>query len=187
MSLAEIPVFWVYPLISLSTMIEGPLATLAAGFLAATSWINPVGVFIAASLGNLIGDTFWYIVGYLGKVEWIFRHPRLIPLNRDHLEQLLEDIHSHAPKLLFMSKITLGLAIPTLLAAGLARVPLRRWYWVQVLAEVIWTGALTALGFLYGQYLFELQRGVQIIMFAVTVLLLASLMVYVRNLTKSNK
>ena len=53
----------------------------------------------------------------------------------------------HATRLLFLAKLTLSFVIPSLIAAGLLRIPMRRWFPALILAETLWTGSLVLIGY----------------------------------------
>src|SRR5258706_8542026 len=63
-----------YILFALLVAIEGPLTTLAGALAASAGYLNPILVFVFASLGNLTADTLWYSLGYMGKTEWLVKY-----------------------------------------------------------------------------------------------------------------
>ncbi len=177
---------WAYFLLAFVVILEGPIATLAGAVAASAGLMDPFGVFFAASLGNLTSDTVWYWVGYMGKTGWLLRQ-RLFGVTQKQIERLKEDIHEHAPKLLFMAKLTLGFSIPVLIATGMTRVPMRRWFWALVTAETLWTGTLVLLGYYFGRYLVKLERGVQIVAVVGTVIAVSALLFYISSFRRRNK
>jgi len=62
-------------------------------------------------------------------------------------------------------------SIPTLVAAGIARVPWPRVLLVQLMGKVIWTGSLVLFGFFLGQYVALLKRDLRIAPLVTDVLL----------------
>ena len=60
-------------------------------------------------------------------------------------------------------EITLSFSIPTLIAAGMSRVPWRKMVAVSLIGETVWTGALVAFGYYLGDYITQLEAGLQII------------------------
>jgi len=141
---------WSYILLALLVAVEGPLTTLAGAVAASAGFLNPVLVFASASIGNLAADTVWYSVGYLGKSEWLVKYGRWFGIKEKLVEHLQKDIQTHIRKILFAAKLTLGFVVPTLIAAGLARIPMKRWFGVLFAAECIWTGGLVLAGYYFG-------------------------------------
>lgn len=179
---------WAYILLAVVVMVEGPVATLAGAFAASQGWMRPGLVFLSAACGNLLGDSLWYTLGYLGKMEWVEKYGGMAGIKSQLIQKLQTDIKKNAPRLLFIAKLTLGFTIPTLVATGLARVPIRRWLPVLIIAETIWTGTLVLLGFHFGEYLKRLQRGVEIFTIAGSLIFLALIIGYLaRSRQRSSK
>ncbi len=153
---------WAYFTIAALVMIEGPIATLLGAVAASAGYMKPGWVFAAAAFGNLTADTLWYLIGYLGNIEWVVQYGRYVKLRREQIERMEKEIQAHVVQILFLAKITMGFIIPVLVATGLARIPIRRWFWVLFSGECIWTGGLVIVGFYFGRYIRTLERGLQI-------------------------
>jgi membrane protein DedA with SNARE-associated domain len=153
--------WWAYLLLAALILVEGPAFTLLAGVAASTGHFSVPLVFLAAAGGNLTGDTLWYSLGRLGRLEWITHHGRRFGLRPEVIVRLRDAVHTHAERLLFTGKLTLGMMIPTLVAAGLARVPWRRAFAVLGVAECVWSGGLITCGYFFGQSIQNLQTGLQ--------------------------
>jgi len=141
---------WAYILLACVVAVEGPVTTLAGAVAASTGLLNPILVFVSASIGNLIADTLWYSLGYLGKIEWAVRYGGWLGIKEQAIARMQKDVQDHIHKILFIAKLTLGFVIPTLIAAGLARVPFKRWFGVLFAAECLWTGGLVLVGYYFG-------------------------------------
>jgi membrane protein DedA with SNARE-associated domain len=157
---------WNYVLLALLTIIEGPIATLLAAVAASTGLLNPQWVFVAAATGNLTADALWYSLGYLGKTDWILQHGRRFGIRPGHVAYLERSMQTHARKILLVAKLTLSFAIPALIAAGMARVPWRRWFTTIAGAEVIWTGGLVLIGYHVTLSLRRMEQGLQVVAIA---------------------
>lgn len=180
---------WAYLVIVVSVIFEGPIATLLAATAASTGYLHPVGVFVAAAIGNTIADVLWYLLGYAGNLQSLSRF-RWLRLRPELVERIEREITNNAHRMLFIAKLTLGLVIPTLVATGLARVSWRRWFWALVLAECVWTGGLVTAGYFWGAYLQQLDQGLRYAALGGSVLFIIIASVYVarwheRNLRSS--
>jgi len=175
---------WAYLLLALLVMVEGPVATLAGAVAASTGFMKPAWVFMSAAMANLVADTLWYTLGYLGKIEWLHRYGSWFGLREELIDRFNRDIQLHAAKLLFVAKLTLGFSIPTLVATGLARVPFRRWFFVLALGETLWTGSLVFLGFHFGNYIQRLERGVEVVTLIGMLLFVSLLLFYISHLRR---
>jgi membrane protein DedA with SNARE-associated domain len=172
---------WTYILLALLVAVEGPLVTLAGAVAASAGYLNPVLVFASASAGNLTADTVWYSVGYLGKAEWLVRYGSWFGLKQRLIERLQKDIQTHIRKILFAAKLTLGFVVPTLIAAGLARVPIKRWFGALFTAECIWTGGLVLAGYYFGTLAQRIETNLRWISLGGTAIFLVIVMIYITH------
>ncbi len=154
---------WAYLALSAIVMVEGPAATIIGAIAASMGYMHPLMVFVFAAVGNLTGDACWYLLGYLGKIEWLRRWSKRLGLNDDILLELEQTLHKNVLKIIFIAKLTMGFMIPILIATGLARIPLKRWFGVLVSAECLWTGSLVLLGFYFGKYIQTMRVGLQVL------------------------
>lgn len=169
---------WAYLLLALLVAVEGPITTLAAAVAAATGLLNPVLVFIFASLGNLTADTLWYGLGYLGKTEWILHYGSWLGIKESSLTRLQEDVQTHIHKILFVGKLTLGFMVPILITTGLMRIPLKRWFAILFGAECIWTGSLVFVGYHFGRLVQGIEASLRWVSLGGAALFLIILLVY---------
>lgn len=153
---------WSYLLIMLLALLEGPVITLVAATMASTGSLNPWLVFLAAGAGNFTGDLCWYTIGYLGQFDTLKRFAPGLRRFDPYISGWQQNISKNAGKRLFLTKLSLSwAAIPTLITAGMARVPWLSLAPVHLLAEVAWTGGLVLAGFYLGDYLAGLQDSLQ--------------------------
>ena len=176
---------WAYILLGLLVAIEGPILTLAGAVAASMGLLDPFMVFVSASLGNLMADTLWYALGYAGKTEWLVKYGSWFGIKESFITRLQKDIHAHIRKILFIAKLTLGFAIPTLVAAGLARVPFKHWFGVVFAAECIWTGGLVVVGYYFGHALQSIESDLRWISMGGS-LIFAAILAFYLSRRKSN-
>jgi membrane protein DedA with SNARE-associated domain len=173
---------WAYLFLAILVAVEGPITTLAGAVAASTGLLNPFLVFVSASLGNLIADTLWYSLGYIGNGQWIMKLSGRFGVKENMMTRLQKDVHEHIHQALFIAKLTMGLVIPTLIAAGLARVPLRRWFGVLFAAECIWTGALVILGYYFGALTQHIETNLRWVSLAGALVFAAVVILYISRL-----
>lgn len=163
---------WNYLLLGLLVALEGPIVTLLGAAAASAGMMRVGGVFLAASLGNLTADTLWYLLGYTGKVETALRLGHWMGLRRNHIEHLTNAMQKHGPKILFLAKLTAGFMIPSLIAAGLVRLPWKKWFPALMLADTIWTGSLIVIGYFTTEAIKVVAKEVTYIILGMSVLFL---------------
>jgi membrane protein DedA with SNARE-associated domain len=153
--------YWTYLVLAILVAIEGPVATLLGAAAASAGLMYPFPVFMAAAIGNLSADSLWYLLGYAGKLEWALRFGRRLGLKPAILERLEQGMHTHAARILFIAKLTVSFMIPSLIAAGLVKVPWRRWFPALFAGEMIWTGALVLIGFYATEAIKRVERAME--------------------------
>ena len=153
---------------------------LAVGAGIALGRLQPVPAFLAVVSGNLTADMGWYGLGRFGKKEWLEFVSKKMGIDPRSMEQLEENIQQYAPRLLFLSKLTVGLPIPTLIMLGLNRVPIRRWVLLLVLGEMVKSTIFIAAGYLYAEGIQQTYGVLRTILWIVTILLLAAILIYLK-------
>ena len=177
---------WSYLLLALLVAVEGPIATLV-GAAAATGALHLPWVFVAASVGNLSADALWYGLGRSGRMENAVRYGRWIGLQEEQIHRLEAGVRQNATRILLVAKLTAGLVIPALIAAGLVRAPWRRWFLPVFAGEMIWTGVLVLGGYYATAYLVQIERGVTYAVAGGSLLVLLFLGYKARGLWKNRK
>ncbi len=167
---SEIP-FFPYVSLFLATLVEGPIATLAGGSLSATGVMHPAGVYFSVVTANLAADMGWYGLGRFSHMNRLERVASRIGIQISRVLSLTQGIQKQAPKLLFSTKFSTGFPIPTLIAIGLGKVPMRKWLWASVAGELIKSALLVAAGFAFSKTLRQTSETVQILAWTITVVL----------------
>jgi membrane protein DedA with SNARE-associated domain len=173
--------YWAYPLITVLVAIEGPIVILLASAAASTHLLKPVLVFVAAACGNLVADTGWYMVGYLGKLDWFKRGGRRIGIDPETFDKLRDRIHDHAVKILFAAKITNAFIVPALIIAGIARVPWRKWFPYIVIGETLVTGLLVAITYFAADNILKVEKGIEYFGIAISAIVVLAFVFFLRG------
>jgi membrane protein DedA with SNARE-associated domain len=143
---------------------EVPVAI--AGILSANGKMDPAGAFAACLIGAILGDTVMYWIGHhfgrgiLRKQGWWARviHPE----REAKIERAIQD---HGLKVLFFSRFVVGLRAPIYLAAGILKVPYRRFLLMDTICATCVVGFFFIISYLFGQtivdkiYNFECAAG----------------------------
>jgi membrane protein DedA with SNARE-associated domain len=153
--------YWTYLALALLVAIEGPIATLLGAAAASAGLMRPWLVFLVAAAGNLTADSLWYTLGYAGKLEWALRFGRRLGLRPGILERVEQGMQKHAARILFMAKLTVSFMIPSLITAGLMKVPWRRWFPALFTGEMIWSGSLVLIGYYATEAIKRVEQGVE--------------------------
>lgn len=170
--------YWNYLLLTFLIVLHGPITTMLGGAAASAGLLNPYLVLVFAMAGNLCADVFWYRAGYASKLDW---HNRWLAKRRGRLEGLQRGMRANATRILLMAKLSFGMAVPALAAAGLARVPWRRWFPVVFTGEFIWTGVLLLIGYFATESIKRAERAVLYLSIMISLALLVVIFVFINR------
>jgi membrane protein DedA with SNARE-associated domain len=144
--------------------------------------LNPGLVFLSASTGNLAGDFFWHSLGRAGRLNWLLRGRTRFGFDPDRLEWFKHKVRDHAPKLIFLAKITSSFIVPALISTGLVKLSWRRWFPALLMAEILWTGSLITIGYFSAQTISDVATALKFLpVFAVLLLVFFAVMMTARR------
>jgi membrane protein DedA with SNARE-associated domain len=163
-----------YLAFGLTTLLEGLLSNLVVGITISGMYLRPIPILVAIVSGNLIADMVWYNLGRYFQLDRIKRLAHRLKLDLQLMDDISHEIQQHAPRFLFMAKLTFGLPVPSLIATGLSKVPIRRWIGMLVLAELIRSSVFVTLVFLYASAVGRASEEMQAILMTMTVFVVVS-------------
>jgi membrane protein DedA with SNARE-associated domain len=175
---------WTYLVLALLVAVEGPIATLLGAAAASAGLMRPLAVFFAAAIGNLTADSLWYTLGYMGKTDWVLNFGRRLGIRESLIKHLEQQMIAHATRVLFLAKLTVSFVIPSLIAAGLLRIPWRRWFPALIVAETLWTGSLVLIGYYTTEALKRVEQGVEYAALTASVLFVVFVILQGRRLVR---
>ncbi|MEX1020341.1 MAG: VTT domain-containing protein [Litorilinea sp.] len=170
---------WSYAILAVLVATEGPLSTLLGAAAAAAGVADLRWVVLATVVGNVLGDCLWYTIGYLGKAEKLKCYGRCVGIQGKHIDRLENGMQVHALKLILFSKVAYGLIVPTLVAAGVARVPFRKWFPVVFVMETLWSLVLVYVGYHATWLLVDFEQGLRTVGIVAVALILTAVGVFV--------
>lgn len=177
--------YWSYLILFVLVAIEGPISVLLGAAAASAGLMRPIPVFFAAAAGNLTADSLWYLLGYMGKTEWMYHFGRWLGIRPSLIEHLKHNMIKHAVRVMFLAKITVSFVIPALITAGLLRVPYKRWFPYFIVAEALWTGTLVFIGFYTTESLKRVQQSFEYVGLGVSIAFVVVMFLLGRQLLKS--
>jgi len=151
--------YLVYILIALIATPEGPILSIIGGILLKTGYFSFIPLYGALMLGDLIGDTIWYLIGFRFGHGFIKRFGKYFNITEERVVRVKRIFHSYKNSILFISKISngLGFAIVTLLTAGMVHIPFRRYIFVNLSGQFIWSGLLIGTGYFFSHLYTQLD------------------------------
>jgi membrane protein DedA with SNARE-associated domain len=119
---------------------------------------------------DLAGDSIYYALGYFSRKNFIQKWWHLIGITPDKLKNLENHFEKHQFKTLIIGKITHAVGAIVLVAAGMAKVPYKKFILFNLLATIPKSLILILSGFYFGHAYKKLDRfldySVIIILFA---------------------
>lgn len=122
---------------------------LFAGFNVYNGTLPLVGVLVAALIGDVLGATIAYAIGYFGKEGWVQRGAGR--LHRHKLDRAHRWFARYGEPAIFISRMLPVVRSAFPYAAGVAQMPFRRFAVFATLGSIPWIVGLTLLGREVGQ------------------------------------
>jgi membrane protein DedA with SNARE-associated domain len=131
-------------------VIEGPIVTVIAAYLARMGLMNVWAVYAVCVVSDLIGDVMYYAIGRYGThllpERWLVK----LGLNEARQMTLTDHFTQKGGRTLLFGKWTHSTGLPIMLASGMARMPLGAYIWYNLIGTVPKTALFVALGYFIG-------------------------------------
>lgn len=161
-------------------VVPGETVLLLASFLAAQGELDIVYVVVTAALAAIIGNVTGYIIGRKGGRPFIERYGgRLVSPER--IDAAEEYFDRHGTKTVFIGRFAAGVRVFVPLIAGASKMDFGKFLVYTIAAVVMWTIAIGALGFFFGQnweLLGKIVGNFSVVVLAVVVILIV---LYIRR------
>jgi len=129
-------------LILLLSVLEGPIVSVTAGFLAAKTYFDWHMVLPLLVCGDLIGDAIYYVIGRTGAALH-----RFAGLRGSVTPMLQQQLRHNATRMLLIGKWTHSVGCLVLIGSGMMRLNLPRFLLVNLLATLPKTAVLFGFGY----------------------------------------
>ena len=131
-------------------VIEGPIVSIIAGFLASLGQLNLLICYPLIVVGDLVGDLFMYTQGRWGGKPAVEKWGRRFGVKPGLIERVERHFTEHPGKTLIIGKLTQFIGGPILIAAGMAQMPLLDFLWFNLIATLPKSLVLLLIGFYFG-------------------------------------
>lgn len=131
-------------------IIEGPIVTVIAAYLAKLGYMTLLGVYLVCVLGDLIGDALYYWIGRSGPA--ILPERWLTKLGMTDARQMALQDHfaEKGGRTLLFGKFTHSTGLPIMLASGAARMNFTLYMWYNFIGSIPKTAVFVAIGWFLG-------------------------------------
>ncbi len=145
-------------LLALATLISEDLTCLLAGWLVSLGRLSFPSATLACFAGILIGDLMLYLVGRVAGRPALRRRPLTWFVKAESLDKASRWMQTRGASVIFLSRFTPGLRLPTYLLAGALHTRFLAFAGYFALACAIWTPVLVGLSAFFGEH-FSPQNG----------------------------
>lgn len=142
-------------------VIEGPIVTVLASFLASLGTFNIFIVFILSIAGDMLGDILWYWAGRLWGMGFVHHVGKYVGITEELVKKMEKFFGRHGGKTIFIVKSTTGLCWATFVAAGIAKMKFGRFIWYSFLGGIFWSMFLVFMGYFFGEFYQEIAQKIK--------------------------
>jgi membrane protein DedA with SNARE-associated domain len=129
-------------------------------------------------IGDLIGDSFVYILGRLGIPGFLKRIARRFGLVTADIETIRAYYESNPKKTISLSKITLGIGLAGLYIAGNARIPYNKFLTICLITSALQYVVYITIGMLFGAAYRQINHYIDLFSAFIFVFAIAIILVY---------
>ena len=167
-----------YPMMFFGSLIEGPALMIIVGFLLRLGFFSFVPAFLLLFAGDLAGDFMWYGIGRFALHRTILRIGKFFGVSEEIFEKIKEKFRKHEGKIIFGSKLTtgFGFSVFIVMAAGITRMPLKKFSAIAAFGGILWTAGLFLIGYFFGNVYLQLEKGIRIIFLAILAALILTVL-----------
>jgi len=105
-----------------------------------------VGIIVAGVVGDMLGATIAYSIGYFGRRELLERHGAKFHMSAARLERPTRWFERHGSPVVFVSRLLPGVRAVFPYAAGVSEMPFARFFAFALLGSIAWISGLAVLG-----------------------------------------
>jgi membrane protein DedA with SNARE-associated domain len=110
-----------------------------------------IGVIVSGVVGDMLGASVAYAIGYWGRIELIERHGNKLHVSAARLERARTWFDRYGSPVIFFSRLIPGIRAVFPYAAGVAEMPFARFFVFATLGSIAWVTGLAVLGREVGQ------------------------------------
>jgi membrane protein DedA with SNARE-associated domain len=121
-----------------------------SGFLAASNRLDPVGVILAGTFGNLAGSILTYFLGLKVGRAFVLKYGRYVLFRKHHLELTERWFQKYGDKMSFVGRLLPAIRTYVSLPAGLGITDFKKFIAYTFAGSLIWNSLLTYIGMQLG-------------------------------------
>lgn len=131
--------------------IPSEIVVTYGGFLAATGHTQLWAVIVVATAANMVGSSIAYGVGRYGGRALFVKYGRYVLVRPHHLEKADRWFAKRGELTVFFTRMMPGVRTFISLPAGIAKMPVGKFFFYSLLGSIPWNAALAYLGYAAGK------------------------------------
>jgi len=168
-------------------VVEGPVATVIAGFLSSLGYLNPLVVYGVVVAGDLTGDALYYLLGRYGRQWFVGRWGSLVGITPERLARLEQHFTTRSGTTLILGKLSHAIGGAILMAAGMAKMPWGKFMAYNLVATLPKSLLLLLIGYYFGQAYAKINRYLDYTAFGTVAVAIALVLTYMLVKTISKR
>ncbi len=163
-------------------IIEGPVIAVIAGFLCIGGFLNAFIVLPILVVGDMIGDSFCYMLGRWGVPDFIKNILKKFGLNAEKVSRVKIYFDANPKKTISLSKVTPGIGVAGIYLAGHAKINYNTFFKICLVTSILQFIVYLCIGLLFGKAYVKISHYLDV---AATTIILSTLVVIVFLFIKS--
>jgi membrane protein DedA with SNARE-associated domain len=160
---------------------------LFAGFDVFKGNLSLVGIIVFGVLGDMIGASIAYGIGYWGREELIERHGNKLHISKSRLDRAHRWFERYGAPMIVVSRCIPFARAAFPYAAGVARMGYVRFLTFATIGSIVWIGALGVLGKAVGSSWESWRRNLEYVDYVAAALLLAAIAYMVVRIARNRR
>ncbi len=140
-----------YLIIFAAIIIGGPIFISAAAFAAALGYLNIYIIFSLAFFGEMAVDSALYLIGRVCRVPVVERFGHYFGLTGQRILKMEKMVCRHSWKTLLVIKYSPVMSLPGFLAAGAAKLPFKKFFYILSVLSLPKAIFFTSGGYYFGR------------------------------------
>ncbi len=185
--------YYKYPIIFPLATFEGPVVSLAVGFLVRVGVFKFLLAYLVMITGDIIPDSLFYFIGYYGNEAKVAKkYLSKSKFFSNHFPAVERLWLEHPVKIMFFGKLAYGMALPFLITAGMTKIPYKRFIKIAFPITLLQYFVLMVVGYYLGSLYGGATKYVEWFYFVFALVVVVFMLVYLvkfarRNIAKIEK
>ena len=160
---------------------------LFAGFNVSEGHLSMLGILVFGVLGDMLGATIAYAIGYWGREEIVERHGNKLHISKQRLDRAHRWFERFGAPVIVVSRCIPFARAAFPYAAGVARMGYGRFLVFGTIGSIIWISALGVLGNAVGSQWQSWRHNLEYVDYVAAALLVAAIAYLIVRITRSRR